>query len=126
MFERDGDPMGVRDIATVAGFDPDKTQRALRALSTEPFFSDGQKKANGDILWVGKPTGAALRVAGQWPTPENLLERLVTALEAAGEDGTRTPEERGKLQQIALGRRTAAAQIAICALGSARGNLLSG
>ncbi|MBU8807280.1 hypothetical protein KL953_00035 [Mycolicibacterium goodii] len=126
VFERDGDPMDIDDIAAEAGFDTDTTQRALRALSTEPFFSDGRETGNGDILWVGKPTGAALRVAGQWPTAENLLERLVTALEAAGEDGTRTPEERGKLRQIALGLRTAAAQIAISALGSAGGNLLSG
>lgn len=126
VFERDGDPMDIDDIAAEAGFDTDTTQRALRALCTEPFFSDGRETGNGDILWVGKPTGAALRVAGQWPTPELLLERLVTALEAAGEDGTRTPEERGKLQQIALGLRTAAAQIAIGALGSAGGNLLSG
>jgi len=126
VFEREGDPMDADDIAAAAQLDADTVQRALRALSTEPFFDEGQETANGDILWVGKPTGQALRVAGQWPSPESLLDRLVAALEAAGEDDERLPEERSKLKQVALGLRTAAAQIAIGALGGAGGNLLSG
>jgi len=126
VFEREGDPMDAYDIVAVAKLDADTVQRALRALSTEPFFDDGQASANGDILWIGKPTGQALRVAGQWPSPQTLLDRLVTALETAGEDEERLPEERSKLKQVALGLRTAAAQIAIGALGGAGGNLLSG
>jgi hypothetical protein len=82
--------------------------------------------AKGDILFVGKPTSHALRVAGQWPSPETLLDRLVAALENAVDDETRVPEERGKLKQVALGLRGAAGQIAISALGGAGGNLLSG
>jgi len=84
------------------------------------------ESANGEILWVGKPTSQALRVAGQWPSPESLLDRLIGALEDAGEDAARVPEERSKLKQVALGLRTAAAQIAISALGGAGGNFLSG
>jgi hypothetical protein len=55
-----------------------------------------------------------------------LLERLIDALETAGEDEARVPEERSELKQVALGLRTAAAQIAISTLGGAGGNLLSG
>jgi hypothetical protein len=99
---------------------------ALRALSTEPFFAKGMETANGDILWVGKPTSKALRVAGQRPSAETLLDRLIDSLETAGEDEARVPEERSMLKQVALGLRTAAAQIAISALGGAGGNLLSG
>ncbi|WP_244986736.1 hypothetical protein [Mycobacterium marinum] len=84
VFKCDGDPMDVHDIARTAQLDADTVQRALRALSTEPFFGKGQETADGDILWVGKPTGQALRVAGQWPSPEKLLDRLVAALDAAG------------------------------------------
>jgi hypothetical protein len=47
-------------------------------------------------------------------------------LEAAGEDKARVPEERSNLKQVALGLRTAAAQIAIGALGGVGGNFLSG
>lgn len=125
VFEREGDPMDADDIAVAAQLDADTVQHALRALRTEPFFDKGQETANGDILWVGKPTGQALRVAGQWPSPEILLDRLVAALDAAGDDVERLPEERSRLKQVALGLRTAAAQIAIGALGGAGGNLLS-
>jgi hypothetical protein len=118
--------MDADDIAAVAKLDANSVQRALRALSTEPFFAEGQETANGDILWVGKSTSSALRVAGQWPSPEALLEGLINALETAGEDATRVPGERSKLKQVATGLRGAAAQIAIGALGGASGNLLSG
>lgn len=126
VFERQGDPMYVGDIAAAAQLAPATVQRALRALSTEPFFGKGQETANGNIHWVGKPTGRALRVAGWWPSPEALLDRLVAALEAAGEEDERNPEERSRLRQVALALRTAAAQIAIGALGGAGGDLLSG
>ena len=47
------------------------------------------------------PAGDALCVAGAWPSPENLLERLIAALENAANDDTREPEERSKLKQAA-------------------------
>ena len=75
---------------------------------------------------VGKPTSAALRVAGHWPSPEGLLERLVAALEAAGDDESRDQEERSRFKQIALWLGGAASQVAINALGGAGGNLLTG
>lgn len=92
VFEREGDPMDAYDIAATAQLDPDTVQRALRALSTEPFFGKGQETANGDILWVGKPTGQALRVSGQWPSPETLLDRLIVALDAAGKTNNASPK----------------------------------
>ena len=64
--------------------------------------------ANGEILWIGKPTSEALRIVGQWPSPESVLESLINALEAAGGDGTRVPEERNRIKRVALGLRTAA------------------
>lgn len=67
VFEQKGDPMDADDIAVIAKLDAETVQRALRALSTEPFFAKGLETANGDILWIGKPTSKALRVAGQWP-----------------------------------------------------------
>ena len=83
--------MDVYDIAAVADLDSVSVQRALRALGTEPFFAREQETANGDILWVGKPTGEALRVAGQWPSPKALLDRLIDALETAGDDKPEYP-----------------------------------
>jgi hypothetical protein len=64
-------------------------------------------------------------VAGAWPTPENLLERLVMALEAAAENAGRSAEERSKLKQAALWIGGAASQVAIAALGGAGGNSIT-
>jgi hypothetical protein len=107
VFERDGDPMEAGDIAAALKLGPDIVQRALRALSAEPFFAKGMESGNGEILCVGKPTSQALRATGQWPSPVSLLDRLIGALEAAGEDAERVPEERSKLKQLALGLRSA-------------------
>jgi hypothetical protein len=50
----------------------------------------------------------------------------VAALEAAGQDDTPVSGEDSKLKEVAAGRCTAAARIAIGALGGAGGSLLSG
>jgi hypothetical protein len=42
VFEREGDPMDAHDIAATAQLDTNTVQRALRALTTEPFFDEGQ------------------------------------------------------------------------------------
>ncbi|CCK64165.1 hypothetical protein [Mycobacterium canetti] len=115
-----------RDIEAVVGFDEDTLQRALRALNTEPFFEKVTEAYGGHILMVGPPTGDALRVAGAWPSPENLLERLIAALENAASDETREPGERSKFKQAAGWLGSFASQVAIGALGGAGGNVLSG
>ena len=76
-------------------------------------------------MMVGPPTGDALRVAGAWPSPENLLERLIAALQDAANDETREPEERSKLKQAASVLGSLATQLAVNALGGAAGNVLS-
>ncbi|GAB3228245.1 hypothetical protein [Mycolicibacterium hippocampi] len=103
-------------------------QRALRALYAQPFLQEAGKQvqANGEFWYVGAPTGEALRVAGAWPTPENLLERLVAALENAGEDEARDPEDRNNLKRAALWLSGAFSQVALGALGGAGGNIISG
>jgi hypothetical protein len=113
------------EIARRVGFDEETTERALRALYRQPFFEPATQSFGGHYVAVGPPTGEALRVAGQWPTPENLLERLITAVEAAGDDETVAEPERSKLKQIALGLRGAAYQVAIGALSGAGGHMLS-
>ncbi|MGB8207378.1 MAG: hypothetical protein WCF69_07150 [Mycobacterium sp.] len=127
IYEATGRTMiGPREIAAKAGLDQEVTERAIRALYRQPYFEPGTNSFGGHYVGVGAPTGEALRVAGQWPTPENLLERLIAALEAAGDDETVAEPERSKLKQIALGLRGAAYQVAIGALSGAGGHMLSG
>jgi hypothetical protein len=99
------------EIAAKAGFDQETTERAIRALYRQPYLEPGHISWSGHTDAVGPPTGEALRVAGQWPTAENMLERLIAALEAAGDDETVAEPERSKLKQIALGLRGAAYQV---------------
>jgi hypothetical protein len=109
------------------GLDPDMVQRALRRLNSQPsFFEKVVEASGGQIVMVGPPTADALRVAGAWPSPEQLLQRLINALETAADDDARGPEERSKFRQAASYLGSIATQVAIGALGGAGGNVLSG
>lgn len=119
--------IAVGDIADAVGFDKGTTLKALRALYTEgadPFFEDPIGSWSADILRVGKPTGRALRAAGQWPTPENIVDRLIAAFEAAADDESRDQPERAKFKQVAAWLGSFASQVAIGALGGAGGRML--
>jgi hypothetical protein len=108
------------------GFDQDTVQRALRALRSAPFFQEGSEASGGYIVAVGPPYGNAYQIAGAWPTPENLLERLIAAFEAAGGDPNLDEPERSKAKQAALWLGDTLSKIAIGALGGAGGHVLSG
>lgn len=95
-------------------------------MTRPSFLDDVTNTAQGIIVYVGAPTADALRVAGAWPSPEDLLERLVTALEDAADDEGRPDEQRSKLRQLAVGIRSVGYQVAVGALGGAGGNLLAG
>jgi hypothetical protein len=125
IFDQRGRNPGADELGAACGFDKDTVQRALRALHREPFFEEGMTAFNGDILAVGPPTGAALRVAGQWPSPEVQLERLIAAFQAAADDEARPQEERKRAKQAGLWLAGALSQVAIAALGGAGGNMLS-
>lgn len=116
----------TRDIVSATGFDVETVQRAVRALHREPYLVGGTESSQQGYVFVGIPTGDALRVAGLWPTPEAQLERLITALARAADDEERPEEERGKLRQAATWLGSFASQVAIGALGGAGGNMLSG
>lgn len=107
-------------------FDSETVQRAIRALYTEPYFQPSDATSwGGHRILVGDPTSDAYRIAGKWPTPENLLERLVAALEAASEDEDVPEPERGKAKQAALWLGDTLSKIAVGALGGAGGHILS-
>lgn len=126
LYEENGRGPRVSAIEARTGFDHDTVQRALRALYTEPYFEQGKGSWGAGLLMVGTPTSAALRVAGQWPSPETQLERLIAALEAAADDDARPEQERSRFKQAALWLGGTASQIAIGALGGAGGNMMTG
>jgi hypothetical protein len=127
LYEKDGEYFtNVVDITHETGIDEETLQRALRALNSSPsYFDDVSENQNG-IDAVGPPTAAARRAVGAWPSPENVVERIIVALEQAGEDDAQPDEQRGRFKQLALGIRSFGYQVAINALGSAGGNVLGG
>jgi len=126
VYDRTGRNPSAAELGAACGFDNDTVQRALRALYREPFFEEGMNTWSGDILAVGPPTSAALRIAGQWPSPEVQLERLIAAFEAVAADDSRSEEERSRAAKIGLWLTGALQQVAIGALGGAGGNLMTG
>lgn len=72
----------VSDIERALECDKATVQRALRALHNEPFFRpEGSVEGQTGFAFIGPPTGQALRVAGQWPTPESVVERMIAAFD---------------------------------------------
>jgi hypothetical protein len=128
MYEETGRYLtSASDIEAATGQDIDGVQRALRRLNGQPsFFEKVTEASGGMIIMVGPPTRDALQVAGAWPSPQQLLDRLVAALESAANDDKREPAERNKFKQAAAYLGSFASQVAIGALGGAGGNLLSG
>lgn len=126
LYEETGRGPRVTDVVAKVGFDEGTVERALRALYTEPYFEKAMGTAQKEFIAVGAPTSAALRIAGQWPTPEGQLERLIAAFEAVAADDTRPEEERSRAAKVGLWLTGALSQVAIGALGGAGGNMLTG
>ena len=128
LFEEEEDEGGIQpwEIQQRTGFDEYTVRKALRALNRRPYFEDSQVIGSGEIWMVGPPTAEALRVAGQWPSPEAQLERLIAAFEAVAADESRPEEERSRAKQVGLWLAGALSQVAIGALGGAGGDMISG
>lgn len=126
LYEETGRGPRVSAVVRRTGFAEETVQRSLRSLYREPYFEPVSRASGGTYIMVGAPTAKALRIAGQWPSPEGQLDRLIQAIESAADDESRGEDERGRFRQIAAALRGAAYQIAIGALGGAGGNLMSG
>ncbi|TDK86065.1 hypothetical protein EI067_30365 [Mycobacterium paragordonae] len=128
IYEEEEDESGIEpwEIRRRTGFDEATVRKALRALNRQPYFEDAQVISSGEIWMVGAPTAEALRLVGQWPSPETLLNRLIADLQLASDNEDLPDEERGKLRRTAAFLKTSAWQLAINALGGAGGNLIAG
>ncbi|MFD0837850.1 hypothetical protein [Williamsia serinedens] len=124
IFDKTGSMAQPHELADFCGFDLTTVVRAVRALGREPYF-DVVTDYGGGVSIASPPTGHALRVAGQWPSPESQLGRIITALDIAADDDKHPEAERTRFRQVAAVLGGAASQIAIGALGGAGGNMLS-
>lgn len=126
LYEQTGS-IAAYEIEQALGFDTETVQRALRALYTKPYFDEGIDAwgADDQIIFVGRPTSEALHIAGQWPTPENLLERLISAFQAAGENQAIDERDRRKFKDSAEFLRSSASPVVIRAIGGLGGKIVS-
>lgn len=85
------------DIAGATGLPVSAVRLALGALSGE--YVDTESGVAEDFMVMGV-TPAARRAVGQWPTPENVADRLVATLEQAADEAT-DEERQGRLRRAA-------------------------
>jgi hypothetical protein len=98
--ENKGDPApDGADLAALTGLSMDDVERALIALNGT--YLKLQMTGGGAEHWfVPNIHPSGRRAVGQWPSPESVAARLVTAMAAAAETAG-SEEERGMLRKTA-------------------------
>jgi hypothetical protein len=97
----DATSVTTRQLEAATGLTHDEVQRAVRALLGEspPLFETGPMRG-GTYDRLARVTGHARRTVGAWPTPENLADRIVAALNDAAESAD-DPAEKSRLKKAA-------------------------
>jgi hypothetical protein len=89
-------PTGA-SIAAATGFSDEVVEQSLYALKGE--YVDLRMVGGGSRNWFITDVAAdARRIVGQWPSPSDLADRLVSALTAAADQET-DPEKQSKLRK---------------------------
>jgi hypothetical protein len=103
LIDRDGPVPGayLRDIAGETGLDIEDVVRATNALEAAGLIVMQQRTmgGNGGQWRVREVSGEARRLVGAWPTPDNLADRIVAALQDAA-DNAPTEEERSRARKL--------------------------
>ncbi len=87
------------EIEQATGLSSDDVARALKALDGE--FIEGLKQEEFSYpLFITGITGAARRAVGAWSTPDSLVDRIVSGLDAAA-DQEPDPSRKSKLREFA-------------------------
>ncbi len=94
--------MSLDEIQDATGFSAEEVQRALAQLDrAEPRYLNTQRASQvGYPIMVNGITQRALTEAGQWPDPEQWVDRLVEALQRSAKQEP-DADKRSKLRQAA-------------------------
>jgi hypothetical protein len=87
------------DLAPIVGIDEEDLGMALLALNGE-YLSCQMLGGGLKNILVKEVHPSARRAVGQWPTPESLAERILSAMSQAA-DTEPDPDRRTKLKQTA-------------------------
>jgi hypothetical protein len=94
--------LGIPAIVEQAALSEDHVKPALRALDgASPPLVEGIGSGETNYpVWLTGVTERARRLVGAWPSPDNLTDRLIAALESAAET-EQYEEKRTTLKRMA-------------------------
>jgi len=119
-LEERGYPGSVdgKQLAAQLGLPPQQVTLAVEALRPTYLQAEVLSHPDGDAYLLHRITDEGRRAAGQWPTPENIVDRLVQGLLDAAEQ---EPDEqkRSRLRSIAEGLRGFARDVAVGVISNA-------
>jgi hypothetical protein len=124
-FDGGEESVDLGDVQTETGLSADQIWAGIHALrDAYPPYLDFDlagwtDQANGDITSVSERTRREL---GSWPTPENVLESLIQALNAEAESAPE--EERSRLRAVVDALGGTAREIAIRVISARIGQTL--
>jgi hypothetical protein len=87
------------DIAEAAGFDIADVTKALIALDGD-YLDVGKVAGDGGAWYIRRVHSKARRAIGTWPDPQQVVDEMITAVDAAAEDAS-DPETKSRLKQAA-------------------------
>ena len=105
-----GDVPEAIDIADATGLEIPEVATALSALAGD--YIELHKALELSGWFITSVTPAARRAVGQWPTGENLIDRLAAGISQAAEEES-DPEQKRQLKGVARELGGAAKAIAI-------------
>lgn len=103
-----GDPVRAERIVVDTGLPQDAVDRGASALVSARLIE--ATMAGKELLWATAVSGESRRLAGSWPSPDSIADRLLATLEDLAEHGgdevTRSKARKALAGLGSLGRDT--------------------
>lgn len=123
-LEYDGAREVLVDDLTVAGLTPAQVGAAARRLAAGDLILTENVAETTVPAYVFGITPRALQAVGTWPSPEQLVDRLLEALADAAEHAG-TDEERSRARRALDALRSAGRDVLVNAAGGALGGAVA-
>jgi hypothetical protein len=112
-------PLAVDDL------EPTQVEAALRRLEEAGFIKGVTTAESSYPVVITSVTARALQAVGAWPSPEQLVDRLLAALDHAAKHAN-TNEERSRARRTLDALGTAGRDVLVNAAGAALGGITFG
>lgn len=123
-LEYEGEPRVFVESLEVPGLTEQQIEAATRRLRDSGLIEGRGVAELEHPLVVVRVSGHALQVVGAWPSPEQLVDRLLTALADAAEHAG-SEDERGRARRALDALRSAGRDVLVNAAGGALGGAVA-